>query len=124
MVAPPGRGHPAAGHWYKLVIPDRRSLEVYCKVILHDGVVTPAYRQADAYHEILSHYPPPSPPRSINKAGPGDGGGLRWGWTRCAPPHPRPLPCLRRSGFAQAGTRGEGDNGGISDATDPSGPAS
>jgi hypothetical protein len=25
--------------------------------------------------------------------------------------HPRPLPCLRRSGFAQAGARGEGDNG-------------
>ena len=23
------------------------------------------------------------------------------------PPHPRPLPCLRRSGFAQAGARGE-----------------
>jgi len=23
------------------------------------------------------------------------------------PPHPDPLPCLRRSGFAQAGTRGE-----------------
>ena len=21
-----------------------------------------------------------------------DGGGLRWGWTECAPPHPRPLP--------------------------------
>jgi hypothetical protein len=21
-----------------------------------------------------------------------DGGGLRWGWTRCAPPHPLPLP--------------------------------
>jgi len=24
------------------------------------------------------------------------------------PPHPSPLPCLRRSGFAQAGLRGEG----------------
>ena len=23
-------------------------------------------------------------------------------------PHPAPLPCLRRSGFAQAGPRGEG----------------
>ena len=21
-----------------------------------------------------------------------DGGGLRWGWTECAPPHSRPLP--------------------------------
>jgi hypothetical protein len=26
------------------------------------------------------------------------------------PPHPRPLPCLRRNGFAQAGARGKGDN--------------
>jgi len=25
-----------------------------------------------------------------------------------APPHPIPLPCLRRSGFAQVGQRGEG----------------
>ena len=28
--------------------------------------------------------------------------------TRSFPPHPNPLPCLRRSGFAQAGPRGEG----------------
>jgi hypothetical protein len=28
-----------------------------------------------ANHENLSHYPPSSPPRSINRAGPGDGGG-------------------------------------------------
>jgi len=27
---------------------------------------------------------------------------------RSFPPHPTPLPCLRRSGFAQAGPRGEG----------------
>jgi len=27
---------------------------------------------------------------------------------RSFPPHPNPLPCLRRSGFAQAGPRGEG----------------
>ena len=27
---------------------------------------------------------------------------------RSFPPHPNPLPCLRRSGFAQAGLRGEG----------------
>jgi len=27
---------------------------------------------------------------------------------RSFPPHPDPLPCLRRSGFAQAGPRGEG----------------
>ena len=40
-----------------------------------------------------------------------DGGGLRWGWTGCAPPHPRPLP-LRlpaRSRFGEG--RGEGDDG-------------
>jgi len=58
--------------------------------------------------KITKHYPPPSPPRSINRAGPGDGGGLRWGWTKYIPPHPHPLPCLRRSGFAQAGTKGRG----------------
>jgi len=58
--------------------------------------------------KITKHYPPPSPPRSINRAGPGDGGGLRWGWTKYIPPHPLPLPCLRRSGFAQAGTKGRG----------------
>ena len=45
MLAPPGQGHPVAEHWYKLVIPDRRSLDVYCKAILHDGVVTPACLQ-------------------------------------------------------------------------------
>jgi len=27
---------------------------------------------------------------------------------RSFPPHPNPLPCLRRSGFAQAGPKGEG----------------
>ncbi len=27
------------------------------------------------------------------------------------PPHPLPLPCLRRSGYAQAGARGERDKG-------------
>jgi len=27
---------------------------------------------------------------------------------RSFPPHPNPLPCLLRSGFAQAGPRGEG----------------
>ena len=27
---------------------------------------------------------------------------------RSFPPDPNPLPCLRRSGFAQAGPRGEG----------------
>ena len=30
------------------------------------------------------------------------------GRIRSFPPHPNPLPCLRRSGFAQAGPRGEG----------------
>ncbi len=50
--------------------------------------------------KITKHYPPPSPPRSINRAGPGDGGGLRWGWTKYIPPHPLPLP-----------PRGEGDTG-------------
>ncbi|MBP1698236.1 MAG: hypothetical protein H6Q41_3424 [Deltaproteobacteria bacterium] len=39
---------------------------------------------------------------------------LRWGRIKAGvmiksfPPHPNPLPCLRRSGFAQAGARGEG----------------
>jgi len=30
-----------------------------------------------------------------------------------SPPHPLPLPCLRRSGFAQAGLRGEGKGEGL-----------
>jgi hypothetical protein len=30
------------------------------------------------------------------------------GEDKIIPPHPNPLPCLRRSGFAQAGARGEG----------------
>lgn len=43
--------------------------------------------------------PPPSPPRSINMAGPGDGAGSRWGWIGYIPPHPRPLPPGERGIF-------------------------
>jgi len=51
-----------------------------------------------------------------------DGGGLLREISRTievgvemrGPPHPRPLPYLRRSGFAQAVAWGEGNNGVIS----------
>jgi len=50
------------------------------KEILQDGFVIPAYRQAGANHENLSLRPP------------SDGGGIRWGWPGCVPPHPHPPP--------------------------------
>jgi hypothetical protein len=38
-------------------------------------------------------------------------------FARYSHPHPTPLPCLRRSGFAQAGIKGEGEVGAKYDLT-------